>query len=83
MTEKIPTWFKWFIGLLVCYAFFQYGRIHDDGIKVYQPQYNHVVISDRVDIVLDTLGNPYSVEWTDDTGMYHVFTYCVDCLDEQ
>jgi hypothetical protein len=81
--NKISTPFKVFIALIVCYGFFQYGRVHDDGYKVYQPEYNHAVYSDRVDIVMDTLGNPYSVIWRDPTGKEHSFTYCVDCLENR
>lgn len=79
--EKIPNWLKIFLSLIVCYGFFQYGRIHDDGVKIYQPEYNHVVVSDRADIVLDTAGNPYAVYWDDDMGKSHSFILCEDCAD--
>lgn len=49
--------FKYFIALFICYGSFQYGRIHDEGIEVYQPEYNHVVLKDRCDIIQDTVGN--------------------------
>lgn len=49
--------FKFFIVFIMCYASFQYGRVHDEGIEVYQPEYNHIVITDRCAVVLDTNGD--------------------------
>lgn len=49
--------FKYFVLFILCYGCFQYGRIHDEGIKVNQPEYNHVVYVDNCEIVCDTSGN--------------------------
>jgi len=47
---------KYFLISFMCFASFQYGRIHDEGIKVSQPEYNHIVYVDRCEIVCDTVG---------------------------
>jgi len=78
--NKVSTPFKLFLILIACYASFQYGRVHDDGVLVDQPEYDHRVISDRVKIVTDSNGNPYSVVW-EKNGEVYSFTYCSDCLD--
>lgn len=62
--------FKFFIVFIMCYASFQYGRVHDEGIEVYQPEYNHIVITDRCKVVVDTLGNINSVWLNDEPYVY-------------
>lgn len=62
--------FKFFIVFIMCYASFQYGRVHDEGVEVYQPEYNHIVITDRCEVVLDTLGNINTVWYRDVPYVY-------------
>lgn len=47
------------------YASFQYGRVHDEGIIVDQPELNHIVIKDRCDIVMDTTGYVIAIWYQD------------------
>lgn len=57
MKRPMDKQLKYFLVSLMCFASFQYGRIHDEGIKVNQPEYNHVVYVDNCEIVCDTTGN--------------------------
>lgn len=57
--------FNSFVFFILLYAAFQYGRVHDEGIKVNQPELNHIVYTDRCDVVTDTSGNVYCI-WYED-----------------
>lgn len=49
--------YYWYLVVFImCYASFQYGRIHDEGIEYYSPEENTVVYTDRCQIVADTTG---------------------------
>jgi hypothetical protein len=58
-------YFKYFVVLIMCYASFQYGRIHDEGVDYYISEDNTVVYTDRCQIVADTAGVA-SVIWYKD-----------------
>lgn len=57
--------FNSLVFFILLYAAFQYGRVHDQGVKVSQPELNHIVYTDRCDVVADTNGNVYCI-WYED-----------------
>ena len=57
--------FNSLVFFILVYGAFQYGRVHDEGIKVSQPELNHIVYTDRCDVVTDTSGNVYCI-WYED-----------------
>jgi len=62
----MKTHYKIFFILILMYFSWQFGRIHDEGIEIYQPEFNHIVLKDRCEIVTDTLGHVLCI-WYDDT----------------
>lgn len=61
----MKTHYKIFFILVLMYFSWQFGRIHDEGVQVYQPEYNHIVLQDRCEIVTDTLGNVICIWYND------------------
>jgi hypothetical protein len=56
MYRIMEKYFKYFVVLIMCYASFQYGRIHDEGVEYYSAEENKVVYIDRCEVVTDTSG---------------------------
>lgn len=56
---------KYFVVFIMCYASFQYGRIHDEGVEYYSAEENIMIYKDRCQISADSLGNPYLILYND------------------
>jgi hypothetical protein len=47
---------KYFVVFIMCYASFQYGRIHDEGVEYYSAEENIMIYTDRCQISADSSG---------------------------